>query len=756
MLRARGGRLRLYFAEVKEFLELALLTGALALHPADFHAQFSDSVNFVCVASSKNFASGAIQALHQDESGFLWIGSTSGLYRYDGNTLVSIGQNDSELQGSTPVNVIEIEQDAKGTLWFGTKDAGLLFYDTVCYTLRPFPVTEKSEWMKGMDIRAIVWDSAWIWLGSQDGLIRLESGTQEVIRYRVVEDAQSPDQKRQNIIRQVRHDPWDRDRLWFSTLSGLYSFHKVTGRIDSHWCRDYPVLYPLHDESDGQYMYAGFEWHQTHWLLGSWGGGHYRYNPVSREWSRSLFQAKNAALPLSDNVVLQYEQLNDSQYVFTGSSLGVLNISTLECELLWLEMSDTAVHSSQYTEALLIDRSGYLWVGSRKGLYRTDQPVASRKPNRDRMYFHDVRIDGIKVTDSVLATGHIRMAPHQQGIHIRFGLIRISGNDSVEYSCRLEGVSRDWISTNPATGVFYQDLQGGTNRFIVRARNSDGTLISESDLLIDVQKYFYRQWWFWGLIGLCVFVVITAIVIWRIRLLKSKYQQQAFQEARLVQSEMRALRAQLNPHFLFNSLNSIKHFIITNEPRSATRYLNKFAALMRLTLDNSRHSFISLEHEIEFLSLFLELERVRLGGKMNYEMIIEPGLSVSNIEIPPMVIQPFLENAIWHGIVNKPDNGHVWIRFRTIEDSLEIVVEDNGIGRDASAAIQGEHKTRKSMGMKLIRERLELIEKLYKTGVTINVHDLVDGSGRASGTSVQIRLPLQYRIHENGTQGDHH
>ncbi|MBS1586162.1 MAG: histidine kinase [Bacteroidetes bacterium] len=216
-------------------------------------------------------------------------------------------------------------------------------------------------------------------------------------------------------------------------------------------------------------------------------------------------------------------------------------------------------------------------------------------------------------------------------------------------------------------------------------------------------------------------------------------------EAKMKDVTFSALRAQMNPHFIFNCLNSIKLYTEQNNTAAASAYLTKFARLIRSTLDNARAEQTTLASEIEMLKLYLEMEAMRFKEKLHYEIIVAEGIDTDFVEIPPLLIQPFVENALWHGIMPKPEGGEVRITIAQSElrDSLLISVTDDGIGREKAMAMKpatsGDHK---SYGIKVSAERLALINEKYKTKAEINITDLRDEQGQASGTSVDIKIPI--------------
>jgi tetratricopeptide (TPR) repeat protein len=205
--------------------------------------------------------------------------------------------------------------------------------------------------------------------------------------------------------------------------------------------------------------------------------------------------------------------------------------------------------------------------------------------------------------------------------------------------------------------------------------------------------------------------------------------------------ELKSLRAQMNPHFIFNSLNSVNSFISKNDDRSANKYLSQFSRLMRMVLENSKHDFVSLESEIEILKLYLELEHLRFQDKFDYDFNIGEDIKKDEIEIPPMLIQPFIENAVWHGLRYLDKKGKLLVSVQKQEGKLLWTIEDNGIGREKSAELKTKNQQiGKSTGMKNIDERLRILNKMNNTNMQVQVMDLNNG---VTGTRVEVSIPYQ-------------
>jgi len=242
--------------------------------------------------------------------------------------------------------------------------------------------------------------------------------------------------------------------------------------------------------------------------------------------------------------------------------------------------------------------------------------------------------------------------------------------------------------------------------------------------------------WMFAMLG--ALVLLTLLIFFYRSRLQSTY------DRKMKEVEMRALRAQMNPHFIFNCLGSINRYIVKSDTKTASNYLTKFSKLIRLILDNSASDHISLEAEIQTLQLYLDMESLRFDYAFDYEIQKDESLDESGIQIPSMLIQPYVENAIWHGLLQKEEKGKLWIRFRLINSNmLNVEIEDNGIGREKAAEMKSKDLIKqKSYGMQISRDRINLINNLYNLNNTISILDLSDEKGYATGTKIILQIPF--------------
>jgi len=392
-------------------------------------------------------------------------------------------------------------------------------------------------------------------------------------------------------------------------------------------------------------------------------------------------------------------------------------------------------------------RSGELLLGGRSRIFLMDPRKLKKNSEVPRPYLTRVEVfEQGRRKSAAIERGSLDLSYRENSLSIYFSALAFTFGESVKFRYRLKGLD-DWTETNDRRSVNYSSLRGGDYTFQLMAANNEGQWSAQViELPFRIRTPWWRSGWFYLLLaggfslGLYAWYRTRLNAIRRKEMLKTEY------EKKLANVEMSALLAQMNPHFLFNSLNSIDSYIIRNESGKASEYLNNFARLIRRILHNSRSGMVSLKDEIETLDLYLQMESLRFRDRFEFSIDVEEGLDREAIRIPPLLIQPYVENAIWHGIMHcdNRSRGRVQISISMKGEALHCVVRDNGIGRkkamELAAHSQGPKKS--SMGMQITRERIDMINKLYNRTTSVTITDLVDAEQQPAGTEVHLVIPL--------------
>jgi LytS/YehU family sensor histidine kinase len=307
----------------------------------------------------------------------------------------------------------------------------------------------------------------------------------------------------------------------------------------------------------------------------------------------------------------------------------------------------------------------------------------------------------------------------------------------------LEGYDDDWTDYNTARKVQYTNLRPGSYRFQY-AVSKDGQHWIEGHTapLVTVERPVWQSPIFLSGLGIIILGTLGLIYNMRISHIKKESSLKEDFNKKLAENEMTALRAQMNPHFMFNSLNSIKNYILKENTDKASRYLTKFSQLMRAILKNSQSKLISLEDELHALKLYIEIESMRFNEAFNHNIEVDETLSPAKLYIPPLLIQPYVENAIWHGLMLKEGEKSLRLRISPYNGHLLITIEDNGIGRKKAAEMKTkDNRKNRSYGMQITRDRIELINKTLGINARVKVEDLTLRNGEPAGTKVHIYVP---------------
>ncbi|HWY34461.1 MAG TPA: histidine kinase, partial [Nitrosopumilaceae archaeon] len=345
--------------------------------------------------------------------------------------------------------------------------------------------------------------------------------------------------------------------------------------------------------------------------------------------------------------------------------------------------------------------------------------------------------------DTALLNG-ANLAYNENNISFHYTAICLTNPEKVRYRHKLEGFDQSWSPESKENYTTYSNLPPGRYNFLIRSCNNEGVWNLDSvSFSFTVSQPYWQRWWF--ILSMFLSVACIVVLIFQIRLnqIRRAQKKETAQEIEISKNELKALRSQMNPHFMFNSLNSIQHFILTHKEDEAVFYLNKFARLMRMILNNSEKSSITIREEVDALTLYLELEQMRFQNKFTYDIKIDEKIDIDYEHVPAMLIQPYCENAILHGLTPKKEPGTLFVEMKLQDRYLICSITDNGIGREKSAELKSHRsKDHKSMGMKITQDRLRLLNNVDQSDLSLQVIDLKDDKGLSLGTKVDIFIPV--------------
>ena len=452
-------------------------------------------------------------------------------------------------------------------------------------------------------------------------------------------------------------------------------------------------------------------------------------NPIS------LITAYNTGNGLANNMTRKLLiDRNDNAWVITYDGLSCIRAGSSLPENYGTE--NGLVNIRNLAEA----PDGSIYITAAGGFYRfypheiQPLPIIS-KPYFTRVNTNTRSLDLLSKDDGFL---EIRLDHDENNISIGFGIISFYQREGVEISYMMEGLDKDWKPAGRNRSVNYASLPSG--HYLFRLVTTGG---SEIALPVFILTPYWRTWWFIALMLILTLSLIYAAFSVRTRQIRKQEEIRASYQKKFAEQEIKALRSQMNPHFLFNSLNSIRYYILKDDNENAADYITRFSRLLRLILQNSRSEQISLKDELHALRLYIEFEQMRFNRKFDYKLNLEPGINTESIHLQPLTIQPFVENAIWHGLMPLERDGDLRIDILRENSDLVITVRDNGIGREKSATMKRPNPTIiKSYGLDITKERMKLHQTLKGKRSSFSIKDLYDKDGKPAGTEVRIQIEI--------------
>ena len=433
--------------------------------------------------------------------------------------------------------------------------------------------------------------------------------------------------------------------------------------------------------------------------------------------------------------------------LWIAGEMGLQQLDTETASFKNLTKKD-GIPSYDFTGMQIINNKVYVSTVEQLFSFQTATIFDRQLPLKPTPYFTGVTID----SESQKLDQRLNLPHDNRSIEISFNTNGFRSHETIGYEYRLlDGSKRltPWQQENSkSNSAIYNKLAQGNYTFQLRAIDGKNT----SDILslrFKVKGIFYKQWWFYS--------IITFIAIFiSYRYFENKNKQLKERQQLIVASQkkdlenvhlkLESLRSQMNPHFIFNALNSIQDYIISNERKLARTYLIKFSRLIRMYLEHSQQDLITLHEELTALHLYLELEKDRFEDSFTYTVTIPEGIQTNQIKLPTFLVQPYVENAIKHGLLHKKDNRKLSVSFtiNQTSDRLEITIDDNGIGRSASEIINNKKIFKpKSFSSNANRNRIALLNKTRKAPIHIVIDDIKDQAQNILGTTVTIQIPLK-------------
>jgi two-component sensor histidine kinase len=425
-------------------------------------------------------------------------------------------------------------------------------------------------------------------------------------------------------------------------------------------------------------------------------------------------------------------------YVSTNKGVSVIDVNTQK-----------RIRNITSNDGLMSDdtrgvyyQQGMLYIATSNGLsyFRdSNMPVDTVPPV--------IYLSNVKYGDSTFLPDKnyfVHLYKRKASFEVEFGAIVYDLPELVQYQYNFSSdTTSGWVTTM-SNIVPFPGLQPDTYQLQIRARKYKSDWSKPIIITVTILPRWYQQWWARGILILLSLSLVFFILRYVVRRIKDAEKRKTEYNRRIAELEAKALTNQMNPHFIFNSLNSVQHLIMEKEEKQALNFLADFATLMRQMLNNSRKSYLSLEEEIAFLTRYIELEKIRFSNVFTYHFTLEAELKDYTIYIPPMIIQPIVENAIKHGLAPKNGAGRLEVKLSLKNDMLYCSVDDDGIGWERANNIKSSRLIKhESTALSVIRERLQIIKSFNGNIGKLEIIDKFKfGFGNKEGTLVEILIPI--------------
>lgn len=700
---------------------------------------------FTHFTTSQGLYNNKVHSILEDRKGDLWFGSNGGVARYDGKSFTNFTTG----QGLGGMGVRHILEDDKGNLWFCTETGGITKYDG-----KKFITYNKTTGLPGNDIRSIVEDKYGnFWIGTHGaGICRFNGKTFTIF---------NTDQGlANNFVFSMRKDT--KGNIWICTGNGGISILKseTIEKLDNQKTNEPGfkifenftteegladnVVYDVSEDKHGN-MLAGTNLGIT--LIKGGAGSNEFINRDSLEYYHW-----KVGYPIKD-VNTQAMYTDNSGIIWLGTSGGLIRfdyaamhkdshppevrIKTMKVNnenvtwynlLLNKKAKNDSLSRNKLLQSLLVEEA--IVFGGNKNQQLRDS--LQKK-------FGDIHFDSI--TPYYPLPVNLKLPYKHNSVTFSFSAIEPARPAQVHYQYMLKNYDKDWSPITTQTTATFGNINEGNYTFKVKAQSPDGIWSEPVGYSFQVLPPLWRSKGFILLYIITICAILFFSIRYRVASVRKKEQEKAKHEKDLLELEAKALRAQMNPHFIFNCLNSIKSMMQEQQTEKGIIYLTTFSKLIRTLFNNADKKLISLYDEIETCKFYLQLEAMRFDTKFSYSVNVDDNIDLKSIQVPALIIQPFIENAIWHGIVPRNTGGKVSLNVLRKGVVIEVIIDDDGIGREASAQNKSTSGlAHQSKGVNLTQSRLELNNLLQQRQAKLETIDKKDETGTATGTKVIITI----------------
>jgi ligand-binding sensor domain-containing protein len=678
---------------------------------------------FTSYTTADGLIGDAVMSIMQDTQNHYWISTfDKGICKMIDDTIKLY-----DLKNITEVNRIWSSLcDHEGNLWFASSD-GLFNFSKG--TFKTYTSTDSLP----ADVVLSLYEdqSGKLWVGTSKGLAVRENGT-----FKNITDSQAPRKR----IRCIRQDK--AGNMWFATNEGVYNYNgeKFTAYSQKDGLPDNSTNCIEIDE------------YNRIWV-GTMSG-------LSVLRGNQFFAQEIYNTPGS-NVINFLKYHHNTLWIGTNNGLhsALLDAQTNEQELIFnhygLEEGLRSLETN--LNAVMVDHNNYIWFGTTEGVTKINTSLLTKPKGQfaPLLTLSNIQINlqdqnWTKLSAQIDAMNGLAINPKlsYKNNHLTFYFTGISTTypNQVQYQYMLEGLDDDWKPLTKSRFATYSNLPYKHFTFKVRALSKMGIWSEPITYSFSIVPPFWLRWWFIALEIIAALGIVGAIAYSRNKAQKAKREKEWFEiRSKMLVLEQQSLNSSMNRHFIFNALNSIQYYINRQDKLAANRYLSDFAKLIRKNLDSSQDNLTTLRDEIERLELYLKLEHMRFKDKFEYSINVDPTLNLDLTKVPAMLVQPFLENSIWHGLLPSEKQGMVRIDIAKARGHIEFIITDNGVGIENSLKNKSGTDNHISKGMQITQNRIDLIKKT--TGQTIELrgpYQFEANADHPTGTRVEIIVPENF------------
>ena len=630
-----------------------------------------------------------------------------------------------------------IFEDSRQRMWMSTSEEGLVMHDSLGFHRYTIANGLTSNWIKSMEEDS----ESYLWVATfADGLARIKVLDSLEIEVRQFGKANGLNDL---LMNSLKTDPMG--RVWYTTKNGGIGYANAQRINDITSLAGLPKV-PLRS--------IAFDSLKNVWIATAEAGiYHASYLDKIPQFEKLDTDKKLTSLNIYS---LQFDTEGN---LWAGSEVGVdkisLNRAGIVIDIQHFGRNEGFLGVETCLNSVELDSKGYLWFGTLNGLSRHKPGSTELFVSQPEIHFTSIDLNYADIRNSKysdylnkgdsLDTG-IKLKHNFNNIGFKFQAVYPDQAEGIEYSWLLKGLDDDWTSGSRANAINYTNVPPGKYKFSVKAKSQNGQESNTLSTSFEIQPAFWQRLIFKVLMGLLLAFLLMTFVLFRIKMIKKREQKKrAVLELKneLLSLEQKALQLQMNPHFIFNALNSIQALVVNKKNDVAREQIQTFASLMRGILSNSKSKRISLLQEQATIDEYLKIEQFCQATPFDFSINLPKDHDPEEIELPPMLIQPFVENSIFHGISHLKKQGLIEVNFSVQNQLLICEIKDNGVGRKRARELeQSKNKGHQSVALEVTEKRLENLkgDKEYKA---FEILDILDENSNIMGTKVLLRLPLE-------------